>query len=285
MNEEILNIPAAILNILLLSTCVLLVVGYYHTKLKRQYYRLKAEDKVLSATVEELESSLSFKNKLLQIIAHDVKGPVSSLLTYMELSDEKELKYYDQSSLKHAITIQLTTIHNLLANMLQWSEQNDDYKGRNIESFNIRSVVCENISLLDSYLRIKGIKVKNLVPQTMEMRGVRNEIDVVVRNLLFNAVKFTNEGGEINIFVKDDLAKFEIIVQDNGIGIPEQKMANLFTPMAPKASVGTMGEKGTGMGLALCSELITRNGGTISAKSRKNDGSELIMEFPRGLLL
>ena len=58
MNEEILNIPAAILNILLLSTCVLLVVGYYHTKLKRQYYRLKAEDKILSDTVEELETLL-----------------------------------------------------------------------------------------------------------------------------------------------------------------------------------------------------------------------------------
>lgn len=285
MSEDLMNISAGTLDILLLSACVLFITGYYNRKLKKRYYHLKAENKVLATTVDELDSSLSFKNKLLQIIAHDVKGPVSSLLTYMELSDEKELKYYDQSSLKHAITVQLTTIHNLLGNMLQWSEQNEEQWGRDAEPFNIRSVVCENISLLDSYLRIKGIKVNNRIPHAMEMRGVRNEIDVVVRNLLFNAVKFTNEGGEINIFVKDDPTKFEIIVQDNGIGIPEQKMANLFTPMAPKASVGTMGERGTGLGLALCSELITRNGGTISAKSRKNDGSELIMEFPKGLLL
>ena len=112
------------------------------------------------------------------------------------------------------------------------------------------------------------------------MHGVRNEIDVVIRNLIFNAVKFTREGGEIKIFTSERPSGLAIVVQDNGIGMDATRVSHLFELEDVHSSSGTNGERGSGLGLVLCKELVQKNGGKIYAESEVNIGSIFKIEFP-----
>ena len=175
---------------------------------------------------------------------------------------------------------QLTAVGQLLGNLLQWTLSENQTGSKKLAVFNLYELAEQNMSMLQGYYSLKKLTVVNLIPRQMKMHGVKNEIDVVIRNLIFNAVKFTREGGEIKIYTIDGPSGLAIVVQDNGIGMDAGRVSHLFELEDVYSSSGTNGERGSGLGLVLCKELVQKNGGKIYAESEIDKGSSFKMEFP-----
>ena len=131
------------------------------------------------------------------------------------------------------------------------------------------------VELVDNVARLnkmhaasKEINIKVEVPDDVIVYADKNMIETVLRNLLSNAIKFSNENSEIKISVADAGAKYVVSVMDNGVGIPKEKLDNIFGMDATKSTIGTHGEKGNGLGLAVCEQMVKKNGGTISVESK-----------------
>ena len=268
--------------LVLLSILLLLCIVYYikNNKLSKKLAEGQALQKTTDKEIYRLKNTLQFKNKLISIIAHDVRGPVSSILFYLDIQDDQCFDRETYLSLKQTMLQQLTAVGQLLGNLLQWTLSENESGPKKLGVFNLYELAEQSRGVLQGYYSLKQINVINLIPKQMKMHGVRNEIDVVIRNLIFNAVKFTREGGEIKIFTSERPSGLSIVVQDNGIGMDATRVSHLFELEDVHSSSGTNGERGSGLGLVLCKELVQKNGGKIYAESEVNIGSIFKIEFP-----
>jgi signal transduction histidine kinase len=235
--------------------------------------------------LEETNSRLTVlnatKDKLFSIIAHDLKNPFSSILSFSEilltkfrdLAEDKKLKFIN------AIFDSSHRIYDLLENLLQWARTqtgNIQYKP---ESFDLSEVIDPNYDLVKVILEEKEITfTKNINDNTIVFAD-RNMINTVIRNLLGNAIKYTEKGAiSIDILIKGDFA--EVNVTDSGSGISEAKMASIFDIEQGKSTSGTRGEKGSGLGLLICKDFVLINKGEISVKSVVGQGTTFTFKLP-----
>jgi signal transduction histidine kinase/ligand-binding sensor domain-containing protein len=248
--------------------------------LTKQVMILKqAED--LEETNRKLTVLNATKDKLFSIIAHDLKNPFSSILSFSEilhtkfqnLAEEKKLKFinviYDSSQ----------RVYGLLENLLQWARTqtgNIQYKP---EAFNLSEVIDLNVDLVIDILEEKEITfTKNSTDNTIVFAD-RNMINTVIRNLLGNAIKYTEKGAiSVDITRNGDLAV--INVTDSGIGISEAKMSTIFEIEQEKSTSGTRNEKGSGLGLLICKDFVQINKGEIAVKSIVGQGTTFTFTLP-----
>ena len=152
------------------------------------------------------------------------------------------------------------------------------------ELINIQSIANETLSIYSEGLRAKEIDLHNNVSKEITAFADENTVATIIRNLLSNALKFTPKHGDITIDAKEvkiDNTKFvQIIVEDTGLGIPEDKLDKLFTIEDNYSTYGTNNEKGTGLGLILCKELVLKNGGDIWVDSKKEEGTKFYFNLP-----
>jgi signal transduction histidine kinase len=141
-------------------------------------------------------------------------------------------------------------------------------------------LVNKNIDLAASIAHQKNIKLINLCHENDMAFADENTINLVMRNLIVNAIKFTNDVGEITISTKTENSVIKISIADNGVGIDNDKLEQLFTQHQNPSTQGTANEKGTGLGLMLCADFIKQNKGTIYVKSEKGKGSVFTFELP-----
>ncbi|MFL5729046.1 MAG: CHASE3 domain-containing protein [Cytophagaceae bacterium] len=233
---------------------------------------------------EALENSLRAldvnKNKFFSIISHDLRGPVQSIgrLTSF-LESEKTTK---EETIEIAQAIRQTTeqVGNLLDNLLLWSKHQMGRTQFIPVKFPIRKLVDSSISLLTNSARSKRIVVENRVEELTTFAD-KNMIDLVIRNLIQNAIKFTETGGKITISSSlTDEHKMEIRIKDTGVGIPDAVLKTIFQVQHAHSRMGTDEEKGTGLGLILCKEFVEKNGGSIGVESNEGNGSEFYFTIP-----
>jgi signal transduction histidine kinase len=150
------------------------------------------------------------------------------------------------------------------------------------EKIDITSLAADNIDLLKENAVKKNITVSSQIPANTYAFADKNMIGTVIRNLISNAVKFTNPGGEVKITAIPASTgnSIEITVSDNGIGIKEENIAGLFRIDVQKKTRGTAKEKGTGLGLLLCKEFIEKNKGSIKVVSTPGKGSDFTFTLP-----
>jgi signal transduction histidine kinase len=273
---------ALCLTALTLIACM--VVYLRNRRLTKKHIAVLADLGSLREEHGRLKDQLEMKDKFINIIAHDVKGPVSSILTYLDLQDDDKLHKEEYVSIKGLIITQLTAVDHLLGNLLQWNIR-DAQGRRKLHMVDLCDVVQRNIDMYQSYCLQKRIRVSNHIFPFLKMHVFGSDIDVVVRNLLFNAIKFTNDGGKITIYTRELPEALEVVVEDNGIGMTQQQVTRLFGSKEPETSLGTNGEKGTGIGLALCKELVAKNGGRMRAVSEPGNGTRMIVELPRKMFV
>lgn len=231
---------------------------------------------------KELNHTIKTKDKFFSILAHDLKSPFSGLLGLFGIllknpeafSEEKRndmfQKIYDSSS----------QLYKLLENLLSWSGAQTKSITLTPENISIWELIDENISLQQQNANSKNIELTNEISKNIFVYADRNTIDTVFRNLISNAIKFTNKGGTVKIKESIKNKMIGIIVQDNGIGIPEENIDKLFKIEEKLITDGTNNEKGTGLGLVLCKEFIELNGGKISVKNDSVAGASFIVELP-----
>jgi|GEM_PF-1484744 Signal transduction histidine kinase len=251
--------------------------------LQQQKEEIQAAKITLELTNRRLEETNFTKDKFFSIIAHDLRGPVGSILSFSTIIQNKILKYSDQE-LSKFITVLTTAAQSastLLENLLTWARSQ---KGEIIykpELYNLKNIIDESIAILELKASSKNIKIINKCSESCIYNFDSNMIKTTITNLLNNATKYTNRDGQIEVDVQIMENNLLVSVSDNGIGMKPEQKEKLFKIDAEQyTQKGIDGEKGTGLGLILCSEFIKKHGGKIWVESELGKGSSFYFTIP-----
>jgi signal transduction histidine kinase len=241
---------------------------------------LKSSRDVIQKQADELKKINDSKDKLFSIIAHDLRSPFNAILGLSELLKEKDTK--DPESHLFARKIYETALnnYNLLENLLEWSRTQMNLVHFVPDNLKLIDKVTQNIKLLEASADKKKISVENKVDNNLKVWADRNLVNIILRNLLGNAIKFTRPEGKIIIASKIVRNYAEISVKDNGLGMSEDIIQTLFKIDKVQSRKGTSDEKGTGLGLILCQEFVELLGGEIRVESKENQGSAFYFTLP-----
>lgn len=233
---------------------------------------------------EKLKNALASKNKFFSIIAHDLRHPIDAILSFAFMMNKYAAEMTKEELEK--ITTELVAMTNntsdLLENLLMWSKSQTNSLDFDPIKFSLTEVLEKISELLSGALTKKKINFTFSVSEDLEVYGDLNMIETVIRNLITNAVKFTEEGGEILVKGEELRKSVRITVEDNGIGMSEEDIEKLFRNDIKFSNPGTNKEKGSGLGLMLCKEFIEKHKGTINVHSELGKGSSFIINLPKG---
>lgn len=231
----------------------------------------------------ELAELYANKDKIYSIIAHDLRRPLSSFMILSQnfadsldsLTKDEIQESFDNinSSVQRAI--------GLLDNLLQWSKIETIRSKFVPESFEINTVIHDAISLYRTTAEQKDITIHNNIDEKISVYADKQMINVVMRNLISNAIKFSHKESAVQISVYREVAFVKVSVKDMGVGISEDKLQSLFDPEKHFSTTGTQNEIGSGLGLVFCKEFIEKNGGELTVESKVDSGSTFSFTLPR----
>ncbi len=239
-------------------------------------------EKKVEKRTQELNELNATKDKFFSIIAHDLKNPFNTLMGFSELLLDN-LDEYGKDKLHEFISILYETSkqsYALLENLLEWSRSQTGRLEMAPADCNLYRLFEENIRLLNNPAAKKEIKLINEVDAGLSAYCDENMVSTVIRNLISNAVKYSNQGGTITCSAASKADTIEVKISDTGIGIKPENMQKLFRIDVNYTTKGTAQETGTGLGLILCKEFIGRNGGEIHVESEFGKGSTFIFTLP-----
>jgi len=270
-----------ILVIVLIS--ILLVAGFIGYLVQRNAHRnvikknnlITEQKEALEKLNNELRDLNTVKDKVFSIIAHDLRTPFTALLGFSEVI-RAELDNLTKEELKKfidSIYFSSRNLYELLENLLQWSRINRKAFELNLEQFEISEELEKVIRVLKENAELKRITLINELQKSQLIYSDRHAVNLVLRNIISNAIKFTKPGGRIKIDSKPTNGLVEINISDTGMGIPEKLLNNIFSNNMVSTN-GTENESGTGLGLILCKEMIEKSGGDIWVESEVGKGSK-----------
>ncbi len=231
---------------------------------------------------EELQKLNATKDKFFSIIAHDLKSPFNSIMGFSELLVEQITeKNYDGIEKYAGIILQSSQrAMDLLMNLMEWSHTQSGQMTFNPERFDLAKLIPDITLLFADIVGQKEIVIKCELPPKVPVFADQSMINTVLRNLISNAIKFTNPGGKILVTVIQEKNKLTVSIKDNGIGIPNDSIYKLFRIDENYSTRGTANETGTGLGLILCKEFIEKHGGEIWVESEVGKGSVFCFTLP-----
>jgi len=220
----------------------------------------------LTDTILQLESSNAVKNKLFSIIAHDLRSPFNSLMSIFSLKDMNLLSLDELKMLLNENKKNIDTIHNTLNNLLYWAKSQMEGIKTQPANFNLKELI-EDLKLVYSPLiQAKGITINFQTDEHSIVYADENQIQLVLRNLIDNAIKFTPPSHSIGISLMSKQTRMEICVSNTVSSTNELNIESMTNPDAFEATSGTGHEKGIGLGLHLCREYIKSNGSELQVK-------------------
>lgn len=251
-------------------------------KVLERTLQIEEQNKLIISKNQELNELNRTKDKFFSIIGHDLGNQFNIIVGFLEVlvTDFKKL---EAEKVEHHLTNIYNSskqAFNLLENLLTWARIQTNRILYNPGYFVVNKKINESIELLDGAISKKNIQIEVYSDEDTVVFADENMFSTVFRNLLANAVKFTHELGNISILIKKKGDYCEICVKDNGVGISDEDIQKIFRIDSKHKTDGTMGEKGTGLGLILCREFVETNGGQISVKSSVGKGSEFCFTLP-----
>lgn len=241
--------------------------------------------------IKENESRLNelnkTKDKLFSIIAHDLRNPLGSFKTITRLLFD-EYETFDEAERKEFLkTIKESSsqVYSLMENLLEWSRSQQGMSEFKPSILDIRSLVDEIIKLSSASMKDKKINAQNLIPNDLRLNADKNLVNTIIRNLISNSIKFSDYGSDIEIGIdtvyNHETSLVTLYVLDKGIGISEENLEKLFKINNNISTLGTSGEKGTGLGLMLCKEFVEMHNGKIWVESSLGNGSKFYFTLPK----
>lgn len=230
---------------------------------------------------QKLKYQIDVKDRFFSIISHDLVSPFTSLLGMSQLMSLRAYNLSKEDLIQSAKDINTSgeQVYELLQNLLEWSRLQMEGAKINPEQIQLVELTRECIDVLMPTAQEKNITLKDSIKNASAFAD-RDMVMTVIRNLLANAIKFTPQGGLIEILSKRDGDNVQITVSDTGVGIPLDKIDLIFALDQKSSTRGTEGEMGTGLGLPLCKEMIEIIGGRIWCESKKNQGSKFHFTLP-----
>ncbi len=224
---------------------------------------------------QELKELYATKDKLFTIIAHDLRSPFNSILGFSELLNKNAKSNHDDETVRFSKIIISTannTLH-LLDNLLNWAKSQTGQINFNPEKIILSEVIKEIIGFFNLTANLKNISLKFFQSNEIEVYADKNMLLTILRNLIHNAIKFTDRNGEIVIQARQEKEIILISVSDNGVGVDEKTLNKLFSPDIGYTTPSTANEHGSGLGLLICKEFVEKHGGTIRVESKPGNGS------------
>jgi signal transduction histidine kinase len=245
--------------------------------------RLEERFSELNRTLTE---SLQMKDRLISIIAHDLKSPLSGVIGLLRLmisdSNSKTLTLKEVDQYIKMMHGTLANTLRLLDNLLEWASIQVGRAEFNPEMLNLHGVIKSTFDLLDGVAKRKNIEL--LLKGGDDLFALADEkmIVTVIRNLVSNAIKFTNSGGRVVVGCAKRDERIHVVVEDNGIGMTPEEIDRLFAIERKTVSRGTANESGSGLGLFLSKEMVTKNGGEMVIESKSGVGTKITFTLPAG---
>jgi PAS domain S-box-containing protein len=249
--------------------------------------RKRSEDQLLKYNTE-LQELNQTKDKFFSIISHDLKGPFNAILGFSDILATEWNDYTDEER-QHFIRNIHSSAKNtfrLLENLLEWSMAQTGKLTFRPAPFDLSVVANDVVILMREQADVKQIKLFTAINFHTMVLADENMIKTILRNLVSNAIKYTQPGGQVKILTEtiaktsENRGMLQVCVHDSGIGINPEMLPKLFRIDEKVRSSGTAQEKGTGLGLILCKELVEKNGGIIFVKSEPEKGSRFCFTIP-----
>lgn len=278
----------ALLVVLLVTAITFLVIIYINYKQKNQMNtRLQLQHKVLldqKKLIEiqhtDLEDLNRLKNKLLAIIGHDLRTPIASLSSITDLFAVNYITADEVAKLMLELGPIVKGAELTLSNLMEFADSQIKGQHTTASNLNMYLIADEMKETFKHQLQLKSITFSNNCLSSKSIWADANHVKVILRNLISNAVKFTNNGGHINVFSSVRNKEMLLCVQDSGVGMDPAEANKLFNANLHFSQQGTSGEKGTGLGLLLCKELIALNNGKIWVEALAGKGCNFYFTLP-----
>lgn len=242
-----------------------------------------AQNKLITEQYRQLEKVNEEKNKLFSIVSHDLKGPIDSVMSYLEILAETQLEAGEKSEIEADLLERTKYASDMIHNLLSWAKAQ-------MQGVTVHLTTIQLNQMLDSITRSKltsavkkRIKLTWSIPPSIQVIGDPDMLMIIIRNLVNNAIKFTRPGGEIIIKAVKKDKDVVIAVKDNGIGIAPDKQAEIFS-LKTQSTYGTNNEKGIGLGLKMCKEFIDYQNGKIWFESEVGTGTTFLISLPQPLV-
>ncbi|MBN8680465.1 MAG: HAMP domain-containing histidine kinase [Chitinophagales bacterium] len=253
----------------------LLIGGYLFWQLRKSRGLLQVQNTALA----ELNAT---KDKFFGIIAHDLRNPLSAfqgigeqLNFYLEKGDTAKLRFISTNIAKSA-----TNLNGLLDNLLSWALMNRGMIPYQPEPLNVAQETTANLAIHENAAQAKSIQLENHIAPDLQILADRNAFQAILRNMIANAIKFTHPGGRVCLTGEAKDGKVLIRIADTGVGMAAEKLEKVFS-LDKRSEHGTAGEKGAGLGLLLCKELVALNNGAMTAESVVGAGSTFTISLPQ----
>lgn len=227
---------------------------------------------------EELEHANQSKTKLFSILAHDLKSPLNSIQSFLEILLEFDVTAHEERTIKTSLLRETKYTKQMLVNLLSWSKsQMDGMKVKQIK-LDLAETLDPTLLLQASIAEEKAIILHNRLGSNIPLFADHDMLELVVRNLVNNAIKFTPSGGEISVSSEIHGEECWILIKDTGVGISKSKHKDIFT-LQSSSTFGTNNEKGVGLGLMLCKEFISVQEGKIWMESTVGIGTTFFISL------
>ncbi len=247
-----------------------------------QQISLVAARRIIMEQNEELRHTISNRDKMYSVIAHDLRSPMASIRMVLNLfvstvsPDMIGQELYD---LIDKANRESEETHSLLDNLLKWTKSQTGRLNVVYQDFEINDVVLGVVDIFVIIAETKHIRLNcNLGTENLKVHADTDMLNTVIRNFLSNAIKFSNENSTIDITVARSGDFARISVRDHGVGISEDRIASLFS--SGKTTYGTKNEEGSGLGLQLCKDFAVKNGGDVEVESVHGEGSTFSVLVP-----
>ncbi len=236
---------------------------------------LKLVEDALRRSESELKEANHSKDKFLSILAHDLKSPFTGLIGLSEMmyNYSNDLTAEEMREFTSGIYEAAKVIYTLIDNLLIWTRLQSGKMEQSPNRLELKKLVQEVLFLSETNALKKNITLFNEVEPDTYIIADQNMIDLVLRNLISNSIKFTQYGGEVKIRCERTGEFYSISITDNGVGIPPQNLTKLFKLDSMLTTTGTNNEQGSGMGLLLVKDFVEIQGGTISINSEEGNGT------------
>ncbi|TXK80375.1 histidine kinase N-terminal 7TM domain-containing protein [Paenibacillus sp. N3.4] len=241
---------------------------------------VRSEERLL-ANAKQLTELNTFKDKMFNVVAHDIRDPLAVLINLMELMEEEmQVCGEDHHEIVQEMGQQIQNTFTLVESLLDWFRNQMGGMMFSPVERDLAQTIQTNLRLLQVRSEGKGIHIISEIPRDTFVYADKEMLDLIIRNLLSNAIKFTNSGGTIRLKADRSDHKMVVSISDTGEGIATDQASTLLQEAYPISSMGTAGERGVGLGLTLCKEFVRLNGGEIWFDSTPAQGSTFYFSIP-----
>jgi signal transduction histidine kinase len=249
---------------------------------KTRKLELEAEVKIRTKELETSNTNLSelnnLQHKLIRIIGHDIKGPIGNMALALQIMLEDKDNF--DLSLLEKIKSTADASHVLLNDLLLWASTNSEIKTEEINLKELVYNVCKVLELNALHKQINFV-YKGFNNHDFIINGKKRYVETCLRNVLSNAIKFSNQNSQITILLKDFSDCIELIIEDKGVGVPKDKIEEFNSGKKLNSSLGTQGERGTGFGLEFVRDFMAAQKGKVILKSESGHGTAVILQFTK----